>query len=204
MRPFSFPRPSRSSLAKFLFGIVLGLGAISVGHAADGATAQITATPLGGGEFDYTITLTDTGTTNLETFWYSWIPGEDFMPVAPTNIVSPTDWTANITHGAPSDGYAIQWLTSSSSTPNPLTPNSSLVFSYESTDTPAVTAGNSSLFPGEPVGRSFVYSGGPFSDSGFQFDVASVPEPSMVGLLVGSLLALFLLGRRRIKATFGK
>lgn len=36
--------------------------------------------------------------------------------------------------------------------------NSSLIFSYERTDTPLVTSGNSPLFPTEPIGTALVYS----------------------------------------------
>ncbi len=71
MKHFAFPLRIWSCARKILFGIVFSLGTISVGHAADDATAQITSPPLGVGEFDYTITVTDTGTTNLETYWYS-------------------------------------------------------------------------------------------------------------------------------------
>ena len=158
-------------MAPMLLGV---LGMVATGAAAEQASAFLTATPLGGGVFDYTLTLDDTGTTNLETFWYAWVPGEDFMPVSPTNILSPANWNANITGGGPNNGFAIQWLTSSSATPAPLTPGHSFTFSFDSTATPAVMAGNSPFYPGTPTGTSFVYTGAPFSDAGFEFTAVSV------------------------------
>ena len=153
---------------------------VSNGSAATlAATGQIRNTSLGGGLYNYTITLNNTGTGGLETFWFAWVPGENFLATNPTNIVSPTNWSANITHGGAGDGYGIQWLTSTA----PLAAGSSLNFSFQSTDIPTAVAGNSVFYPTTPVGTSFIYSGGPFSDSGYQFVVASVPEPSDLCLL---------------------
>ncbi|HEY0257317.1 MAG TPA: PEP-CTERM sorting domain-containing protein [Candidatus Methylacidiphilales bacterium] len=171
-------------LVKRLLVVAMLGGTIRHAHAGDQATAQIADTSLGGGEFDYIITLKNTGTTSLETFWFSWVPGEDFMPVSPTNVLSPTNWTDNITHGGPTDGYAIQWLTSSSPTVAPLAPGSSLTFSFESTATPATMAGDSPFYPSTLTGTSFVYSGAPFSDAGAEFEAAVVPEPSALAFLL--------------------
>ena len=107
------------------------------------------------------------------------------MPVSPTNIQSPSNWSANITGGNSNNGYAVQWLTSSSTTPNPLTPGSSFSFVFDSTATPSSLAGNSSFYPNTPTGTSFVYTGAPFSDPGFKFVATSVvPEPSAWTALV--------------------
>ncbi|MEJ0000750.1 MAG: hypothetical protein WDO13_17225 [Verrucomicrobiota bacterium] len=76
-------------------------GLSSIARADDAASGTLTSEALGNGDFDYTIKLTNTGTNNLETFWFSWTPAGDFMPVSPTSVVSPTDWTANITNLAP-------------------------------------------------------------------------------------------------------
>ena len=174
------------------------LGAISNGQSQTVATAQISNTPLGGGVFDYTITLNNTGTTPIETFWFAWVPGQDYLATVPTNIVSPTNWSAIITGpGGGSDGSAIQWKTSL----NPLATSSSLTFSFESTDTPAAIAGNSVFFPTTPVGTSFVYSGAPFVGTSDQFVVQSVPEPSTVALLLIGVLGLFWAGWRRNSST---
>jgi len=170
-------------LATKLSAVAGLLAASALGaRAVESASAVITPTSLGGGNFDYSITLNDTGTTNLGTFWFAWIPGQDYLPVSPISEVSPTGWNVNaITHAGSSDGYAIQWVASS----NFITPGNSLTFSFETTATPAQIGGNSSFFPGTPVGTSFVYSGGPFSDGGARFvaTLAAAPEPSTLGML---------------------
>ncbi len=64
------------------------------------ASGVMTATP-DGANWDYTITLTDTGTTTIGTFWYSWIPGQGYLPSLPTNFSAPAGWAMNLTDGPP-------------------------------------------------------------------------------------------------------
>ncbi|MCE0485203.1 MAG: hypothetical protein LV479_13330 [Methylacidiphilales bacterium] len=61
------------------------------------------------------------------------------MATNPTNIVSPLNWIANITHSGSSDGYAIQWIASIGSAN--IASGSFLTLSFDSTDTPAAMAG---------------------------------------------------------------
>jgi hypothetical protein len=149
-----------------------------------------------GGTFNYTLTLNNSpgSTTNVETFWFSWVPGEDFMAVSPTNVGTPAGWTDNITHGAPGDGYAIQFVTSTT----PLAPGGSLTFTFTSSSSPGTMAGDSPFYPGTPIGTSFVYSGGPFVGASDQFVVTTVPEPSSIMLLGLGLFGLLALNWRRI------
>jgi uncharacterized protein (TIGR03437 family) len=142
------------------------------------ASATISSTQLNSTTWQYDVVLDDIGTTSLGTFWLAWVPGENFMPTSPTNIASPTSWTANITGGTSGDGYAIQWIAGSGAA---VTAGKTLSgFSFESTTSPTALAGNSTLY-GQPILTSFVYSGAPFSDSGFQFQVqpASVSTSSV-------------------------
>lgn len=161
------------------------------------ATATFTDTvdPVAG--YDYTLTLNNTGTTTIGTFWFAWIPGQDYMLHSPTNIQSPAGWVALITGGGGSDGYAIQWKNSTGALLGAGSTTST--FTFTSLDTPAQMAGNSSFFPAKPVGTSYVYSGAPFSDSGFQFVVTpqATPEPSALALLVVGALGLSLVSLRR-------
>ena len=159
---------------------VLFLAALLPIHASEMAEATITSTQLNTTTWQYDLTLDDVGTTNIGTFWFSWIPGEDFMPVSPTDVAPPTGWTDNITNGGASDGFAIQWLAGSTAA---ATPNEKLTFQFDSTASPASIEGNSPFYPGTPVLTSFIYSGAPFSDAGDEFVVqpaqsASTPEPS--------------------------
>ncbi len=117
--------------------------------------------------FRYDIDLKDSGTTNIGTLWYSWIPGDDFLPISPTNIVSPSGWTAQITHVGAADGFAVQWVNQS----GPLTPGQTLSgFGFDVQQTPAELSGS-------PTSTSFVYIGQPLTDAGFQFTITPTSDP---------------------------
>lgn len=139
----------------------------------ESAAAQISLTSttgtLASPVYHYDIKVTDTGTSNIGTFWFAWVPGEDFLPSVPNAVSNPTGWGNTLTGSENStDGTAIQWITSS----HAITPGNSLSgFDFTTTDSPAVLAGMSPSHPSEPVTTTFIYSGGPFSDAGFQFVV---------------------------------
>ena len=75
------------------------------------ASGVISSTAAGTG-FNYSITLTNASSSNagIGTFWYSWVPGEDFLATSPTSVTPPPGWTDNITNMGPGDGFAIQFL----------------------------------------------------------------------------------------------
>ena len=122
--------------------------------------------------YNYDITLSDTGTTNIGSFWFAWVPGYDFLPSVPSSTSAPTGWTATVAGAGQSfDGSSIQYIASS----NALTAGHSLGgFKFSSHDSPSTLAGISSFGAGNHVMDSFVYSGGLFSDLGFRFTVAPV------------------------------
>jgi hypothetical protein len=168
-------------------------------YASELATATMLSTQLNATTWEYDLTLNDTGTTNVGTFWFSWVPGEDFMPTVPTDITSAAGWTEIVTgSGDATDGSAIQWIAGPGAA---LTAGESVAgFSFESTTSPATMAGLAPSHPTEPILTSFVYSGAPFSDPGLDFQVqqvAAAPEPGSIalGLIGGS--ALFAALRRR-------
>jgi hypothetical protein len=133
---------------------------------AETASATITATP-DGEDWKYSIKLVDTGSTTVGTFWFAWVPGEDFLATSPSSITSPSGWQEVVTHGGSNDGFAIQWKASSTSAE--IQSGGTLTgFSFVSSDTPAEVFGDSKFYPTTPVPTAFVYSGAPFSDSGFQ------------------------------------
>lgn len=176
-------------IALALFTSILAAGTAS---AAQLATGVITQTGTTGSDFNYSVTLTDSGSDSIGTFWYSWIPGQDYMassPVAP--VASPAGWSAIITHGGASDGYAIQWI--ADSVASEISPGGELTFSFVSPDDFAAITGTSPYYAGAPVGTSFVYSGGPFSGSSDRF-IVSAPEPGCISLLAFS--AMGILNRR--------
>jgi hypothetical protein len=159
-------------------------------YGAIGASATITPSQLGPSSYEYAMTLTNTGTTPIGTFWFAWIPGYDLLPRAPTSIISPSGWTGT---NAP-DFFGVasaQWV----NTVTPLQPGQSLsCFKFDTPDAPDVIGGTSQFF-GTPVERSYVYIGAPQTDLGFPFTPVTVtPEPAALTLLLAT--PAFLLRRR--------
>ena len=187
---------NKSIVALVGAGAVLGMAAVS--QAAPVANAALSLTSTGGTianpTYTYSIALNDTGATTIGSFWFAWIPGQDYMQTSPLSIVNPTNWHSVITGGGGTDGYAIQWVANSSASYVPAGGSLS-TFAFTSSDSPSSLAGFSSFFPTKHVTTSVVYSAGLFSDAGLTF-VVSVPEPTgatSLGMAVGAML----LGRRR-------
>jgi hypothetical protein len=136
-------------------------------------SAVISSAPASGGDFNYTITLTNSSasTAPIGTFWYAWIavPFEDFLATNPISVTPPTGWSASVTNIGSSDGYGIEYTANSSA--SAIQPGSSLNFSFTSADTPSSVNGNSPFYPGTPVGTSVVYQQGSFTTPTEQFVV---------------------------------
>ncbi len=192
-------------------GIVLsamGMLAASASAGSIDAGAVITATPAGS-DFDYSITLTNTGSgpgaDRIATFWFAWVPNINFLATSPLSVTSPAGWTDVITNRGATDGYGIKF--EANSTANNLAPGSSLVFQFQSADTPTQLMGMSQFHSTHPVLESFVYNMkegvvGPFAGDSDVFDVkfASVPEPSTLTLGIVGLASLAALRLKRKRA----
>ena len=163
-------------------------------------SASFVSSQLDATHFHYELTLDDTGTTNAGTLWFAWLPGGDFMPAAPTNVLSPANWTETVTHGGAGDGYAIRWVAQTGAA---ITPGNSLSgFAFDSTVTPAEMDSASPFFNNPPVTTSTIYSAGPFSDAGFALVAtdATVPEPStLLPIALAGLLCIMRSRRFRLR-----
>jgi hypothetical protein len=156
-------------------------------HAGILATATYTDSVVSPGVYQYDLTLDNTGSTTIGTFWFSWIPGAGFLSAPPTSISSPTGWSDIVTNG----GKAIQWTTAS----DLLAPGDSLSgFEFDSTETPAemlLPFAGPGLGAGDPETTSFVYIAAPLADPGFQLTaepaVTSTPEPGTLLLTLSGL-----------------
>ncbi len=182
----------------------------------ESASAKLSFVQQNATTYQYSMTLTDTGTTTAGTFWFAWIPGQDYLLTSPLTISDPAGWTHIVTGGFAGDGFAIQWKATVAS--GDIQPGGSLSgFTFTTTDTPAYVSGNAKFQPTTPVLTGFIYSGAPFSDPGAQFVVAcfatgtrivtSAGEIPVEGLAVGDRVPTLLggglatitwLGHRRV------
>src|SRR5271166_3023131 len=107
---------------------------------AETASATITATQLDPTHWHYSITLNDTGSTTVGTFWFAWVPGQDYLATRPTGVHNPAGWTHVITGECPNDGFAIRWVARSPCAE--LAPGDTCSgFSFTSTDPPRAVFG---------------------------------------------------------------
>jgi hypothetical protein len=184
-------------------GVILASSLLATSASAgfiDGSAVISSKMDADGVHFDYSITLTNSSTSTdpIGTFWFSWVPGLDFMTNRPISETTPNGWGVQVTNGGPTDGFAIQWVAGSAAVD--IAPGGSLTFGFVSSETPAQLAGNSQFHPTFPEGTSFLYNGAPLTGDSEQITVSAVPEPSTLALsLVGGLglLASRRLRRRR-------
>jgi hypothetical protein len=187
----------KSIFIRIALAVAAGLMVSAISVQAQGivASATLSGTAAGGGNFDYTLTLSNapTASTSIEGFWYAWIPGFFFLPSVPSSASGGSSgWSATVF-----DNNSIQFQGNAG---NAIAAGGSATFSFVSTDTPATLAGNNDGFP---IGDSFAYPGTitfTVNAAEEEITVQSVPEPSSLGLLIVGSLGLLAAGLRRLRA----
>ena len=166
----------------FALATAAGLATSTTSGYAQGAAATISEVSGGGGLFDYTITLQNTGSANLNSFWYGWTLSGNNLPSVPSSPANSLGW-ANIV-----SGNSIEWENTTSA-PS-LTPGNSATFTFASTSTLAAMttapAGESVAFTSDTIQFNQGVAGQ--STPVFSPTVAPVPEPSVAVLGIASLI----------------
>jgi hypothetical protein len=172
---------------RFALVLAAGLAVSTVSSQAQSATATISGVAAGGGVFDYTITLQNTGTTSLDSFWYAWTTSGNNLSAAISNPGSSLGWIDTALEG----NTSISWEGNSGNT---LAVGQSATFTFDSTETPSAIT---TLPSGESV--AYVNGTGPNTfeqnDPGvaspvFSPTLVAVPEPSSLGLLMAGLFVM--------------
>jgi hypothetical protein len=157
------------------------------------------ASQQNGSTYDYNLLLNNTGDTALRTFWFSWMPGDSFLPSVPDSAAAPAGWTAQVVQDY--YGTSILWNTTGPG----LAPHTSLAgFEFTSADSPDVLQGYDGYFGYYRVTTSYVYASTvnandyPFPSQVGVFLAAPgpVPEPASAGLLAGAASVMALRRRR--------
>ncbi len=170
--------------------VITGLAMTAVSGHAQSASATISDVPVAGG-YDYTILLDNTGTFNLQSFWYGWTASGNNLPSNPSTAGNSLGW-ANVL-----SGNSIMWGNSSDT---PLAPGHTGSFTFFSSSTPsAITTA--------PSGESVAYVGSidfsqgtPGDSTGiFSPTLVATPEPSSIALLAIGSLGLLATGWRRLR-----
>ncbi|MFZ1085073.1 MAG: PEP-CTERM sorting domain-containing protein [Terracidiphilus sp.] len=173
---------------------------VPIAHATGiSASATYTYSQVSPGVYDYSLILDNTGTTNIETFWFAWYPQPQGLLIdPPMSVSSPSGWVGT----TPGD-MTVQWTTSS----NPLAPEIQLSgFSFESTETPTQMQSD---FPGPnegpPVSLFTVYAGAPYSGSPYVAQAifegqtpTATPEPATWILMLSGLSLAAITFRSRL------
>ena len=174
-------------ITRMVFVAVLCIAGTLRLTASEMAGATYTFNQLSPTTWNYQFSVTDTGTTPIGTFWFSWLPGQNYMNTAPISAAAPTGWMAQTFHGTTAgDGFSERWVDNAGA----LMPGQSISgLSFVSATTPDEIAGASPFHGGIPELTSDVYMGAPLvgADAPFVATLAStsaVPEPSSVVLIL--------------------
>ena len=142
--------------------VAAGLAAATVTSHAQSASATISGVPAGS-SFAYTITLKNTGTIALNSFWYAWTTAGNNLQTDPTNAANSLGWANTLS------GNSIMWINGSGTA---LAPGASATFTFVSTTSPsAITT--------RPSGESVAYVEGIDFSQGSPGDSTAVFSPTL-------------------------
>jgi len=180
-------------LAPAVIGV---LAATAVSAQAQDATATISGVQSGS-VYDYTITLDNTGTTQLDSFWYAWTQSGNNLSATPSNLGNSLGWNNALFNEG---GVETPQFTGNSS--DALAPGKSATFTFVSTETPTqITT--------PPSGESVAYVNGiDFSQNSpgdstpiFSPSLVAVPESTSPALLAVGCLGTIILMRKKVVKT---
>ena len=185
----------RSTAGRFLLGLLLAAGAVGTAQAQT-ASGQIT---LLGGSYNYSMVVSNASSASspIGSFWFGWIPGENYLLNQLSSVGLPTGWSDN-PQGGPG-AYSMQFTALSSA--DYIAPGSSETFTFTSADSPTVLASDTVNYSDDnPLTTTVAYPAGLFSSGGDTFSFAvSVPEPSTWALAALGGLFLATVARRRLR-----
>jgi PEP-CTERM motif len=156
-------------------------------------TTSLTGIAAGGGVFDYTLTLNNTGPESIESFWLGWVPGS-FNVASPSNAGNNLGWQSAL------DGSSVQYLGTAGSA---LASGHSGSFTFDSTTTPAQfmaetgQAGESTAYGVNAANGQLAFALSPPDTETFGLTVAAAPEPSTLAFLAAGSLGLLGVLRRK-------
>jgi hypothetical protein len=194
--------PTESAALRFRLVSVAVLSLFAAPAFADLAATAVVSTSSSAAPFDYTISVKNTGTADIGTFWFAWTPtpaSYDFLPSSPTGVSGPTNWAAPVIHsGFPGDGYSIEYYNNGGS---PIAAGGTGLFHFTSNDSPNTLLGNA-FFPGNKITTSFIYSGFPEVGAATRLDASVAPEPASATLAcIAAIMGSLLLWRKKSAAS---
>jgi hypothetical protein len=157
--------------------------------AALSATAVLSTTSTQA-PFDYTITLTNTGTVGIGTLWFGWtnLPGDyNFLPAPASNIAGPGGWFGYSTGpNFAGDGYGVEYYTFSTLPPGQSLPG----FTFTSSVGPTHMHDTAASYPA-PIDTTVIFQDYTASGtSSFVPVTVATPEPAAITLAAPILLML--------------
>jgi hypothetical protein len=155
---------SISNSIRHSFLIAIGLVTAAFSSRAQTATATISGVPSGG-SYNYTITLQNTGTLALNSFWYGWTITGNNLPSDPSSPANSLGWGNRVFNN-----NSIEWV---NNTGTALAPGASATFTFISTSSPtAITT--------PPSGESVAYVGGIDFSQGQSGDSTGAFSPTLI------------------------